>query len=206
MSVFVAFEGGEGAGKSTQTRLLARRLSREGYEAVRTREPGGTGLGNAVRRWLKTHTDLTPWAELLLFSAARAQHVQEVITPALNAGQVVICDRFTASTVAYQGHGRGLTLELVNRLNEEATRGVAPDLTVLLDVDVEVGLARKEGGHVDAFESQGADFHHRVREGYHALASQEPERWLVLDGALNRAAIATLIWKRLQPLLQRKLG
>ncbi len=201
MGALIVFEGGEGAGKSTQARVLYRRLSREGYSAVLVREPGGTPLGEAVRRWLKTRPGLTPLTELLLFASARAQLVQRVISPALVADRVVVCDRFTASTVAYQGYGRGLDLDLIHRLNETATNGLSPDLTVFLDVLVEEGLARKKDRSRDTFESEAADFHRRVREGYLDLASEEPEGWLVADGTQRKNALAGQIWARVQPLL-----
>ena len=196
MGAFIVFEGGEGAGKSTQARILARRLSQEGFQVVSTREPGGTALGEVVRRWLKSRAGLTPLAELLLFTAARAQLVKVVIGPALRSSQrVVISDRFTASTVAYQGFGRGVDLELIHRLNEASTQGLRPDLTVYLDLPVEAGLARKRGG-LDNFEAEGTEFHRRVREGYLTLVSEDPEGWLVVDGNVKRKAVAAQIWAR----------
>lgn len=213
MGLFIVFEGGEGAGKSTQARTLSRRLSREGYQVVTTHEPGGTPLGEAVRRWLKTRPGLTPTTELMLFTAARAQLLETVISPALNSGQIVVCDRFIASTVAYQGYGRGLDLELINLLNKAATQDLLPDLTVFLDVEVESGLARKKGrpggqtGERDTFESETLEFHRRVREGYLELASSEPPAfsgkagWLVIDGTLPRDTIASQIRGKVRQLL-----
>ena len=201
MGLFIVFEGGEGAGKSTQARTLCRRLSREGYQVVPTHEPGGTVLGEAVRRWLKTRPDLTPTTELLLFTAARAQLVETVISPALNSGQIVVCDRFIASTVAYQGYGRGLDLELINRLNEAAAPDLVPDLTVFLDVGVQSGLARKRGSERDTFESETLEFHGRVGEGYLAMASSDSEGWLRIDGTLKKDTIASRIWGAIQQLL-----
>ena len=160
MAAFVVFEGGEGAGKSTQAKSLSRRLSHEGYQVVLTHEPGGTALGEAVRRWLKKGPVLAPLSELLLFTAARAQLVETLIAPALDSRQIVICDRFTSSTVAYQGYGRGLDLELIHRLNKLTSGGLSPDLTVFLDTPVEVGLARKKGDPPDTFESETVEFHH----------------------------------------------
>ena len=206
MGAFVVFEGGDGAGKSTQARLLHRRLIRDGYAVLLTREPGGTGLGEAVRRWLKTRPGLTPLAELALLTAARSQHMEQVISPALGPRQVVICDRFTASTVAYQGHGRGVDLELIYRLNDAATRGLRPDLTILIDLPAGAGLARKRGVPQDTFESQAVEFHRRVREGYLALASREPDRWLVLDGTLGKSVLASQVIARVQPLLDRTMA
>ena len=201
MGAFIVFEGGEGAGKSTQARLLSRRLSHEGYEVVLTHEPGGTALGEAVRRWLKTRPGLTHMAEMFLFTAARAQLVEKVISPALNSQQIVVCDRFTASSVAYQGYGRRLDLELINRLNEESTGGLRPDLTLFMDIPVDTGLARKIGSRRDVFESETVKFHERVREGYLALASGQPERWFLVDGTLGKSALAGQIWAIVQPLL-----
>ncbi len=203
MGAFIVFEGGEGAGKSTQVEALARRLSREGYEVVSTHEPGGTPLGEDVRSWLKTRTDLTPTTELLLFAAARAQLVENVIAPALHSGKIVICDRFTASTIAYQGYGRGLDMELIGRLNQAATGGLQPDLTVFLDVPVEVGLARKKGSGFDTFEAEAIEFHLRVRDGYLAQAAHEADSWLILDSTLKRDALASEIWTKIQPLLEK---
>ena len=206
MAAFIVFEGGEGAGKSTQARLLSRRLAREGYPVVSTREPGGTGLGEAVRRWLKTRRGLTPLAEILLVTAARAQHVTGVISPALESGQVVVCDRFMASSVAYQGYGRGLDLDLIHRLNQASTRGLRPDLTLFMDMPVEMGLARKMGSRWDAFESETVRFHERVREGYLALASEHPDSWRVVNAALEKKVLAVQIWSEVQPLLHEVLG
>lgn len=201
MGTFLVFEGGDGAGKSTQARALFRRLSREGYRALLTHEPGGTALGEAVRRWLRTRSGLTALTELLLFTAARAQLVEKVISPALSSQHIVVCDRFTASTVAYQGYGRGLDLGLISELNEAATHGLRPDLTVFLDMPVEIGLTRKAGRSRDTFESEAVEFHRRVRQGYLALASMEPEGWLVLDGTLKMDTLAAQIWTKVQPLL-----
>ena len=204
MGAFIVFEGGEGAGKTTQAAILARRLSREGYQRVLTHEPGGTPLGEAVRRWVKRGPGLTPLAELLLFTAARAQHVEEVIAPALGSGQVVICDRFVASTVAYQGYGRGLDIGLIEQLSQAATRGLTPDLTLLLDIRAEGGLGRKPVQRGDTFESEAQEFHERVRKGYHAQAASDPQRWHVVDGTLGKDDVAAAVWEKVQPLLSRR--
>ena len=206
MGAFIVFEGGDGSGKGTQVRILKNRLSKEGHSVVATYEPGGTALGEAARRWLKTRADLTHLAELLLFEAARAQLVEKVISPALASHQIVVCDRFYTSTVAYQGYGRGLDLGLIQRLNEAAADGVRPDLTVLLDIPAEIGLARKRGGRADSFESEAVEFHKRVREGYRAQASQDVDSWCVLDGTQDRRVLAARIWERVQPLLSHKRG
>lgn len=201
MGAFIVFEGGEGAGKSTQARILSRRISIAGYPTLLIREPGGTDIGEAVRRWLKSRPGLTPLTELFLFSAARAQLVEKVIRPALSSNQNVICARFTASTVAYQGYGRGLDPEAISRLSETATGGLRPNLTIFLDIPVEAGLARKRKSERDVFERETIEFHQRVREGYMAAASREPETSLVLDGTLTRNILTERIWARVQPLL-----
>ena len=201
MGAFIVFEGGDGAGKTTQARILSRRLIREGYSVVLTREPGGTSLGETVRRWLKSQPHATPLTELFLFVAARGQLVREVISPALSSGRVVICDRFAASTVAYQGYGRGLDLELINRVNDVVTDGVRPDLTVFLDIQVEEALARKKDRPRDRFDSEATEFHSRAREGYLELASREPNRWLVIDGTLKRKPMADRIREGVQSVL-----
>jgi dTMP kinase len=191
---FITFEGGEGSGKSTQTELLAARLRDAGREVVTLREPGGTELGEELRRLL-LHKDkaVSVEAELLMFLAARAELVNEIIRPALDAGSVVICDRFSDSTVAYQGYGRGVDAGAIKTLNRWATGGLQPDLTVLLDVPVDVGRRRKHGDD-DVFIREGDAFHTRVREGYHYLAASEPSRWLVVDGTGAPEAIAAEIW------------
>ena len=201
MGVFVVFEGGEGAGKTTQARVLARRLQREGHPAVLIREPGGTSLGESLRRRLKGRSDVTPLAELLLFMAARAQLVEEVIVPRLRQGGSVVCDRFCASTLAYQGYGRGLSLKTIADLNQVATGGLQPDLNVLLNIAVASGFARKKDGGKDTFESQATDFHEQVREGYLQIAGGDPDRWLVLDGVKPKDTISGQVWGKVKPLL-----
>ena len=185
MSLFVTLEGGEGCGKSTQASALSRRLARIALPALFTHEPGGTQLGRSIRYWLKwkRNAGISPLAEVLLFSASRANLVDETIRPALAEGKVVICDRFSDSTIAYQGYGRGIDLTTVKQACDMATGGLKPDLTILLDIPVEDGLARKAvmGTPGDRFEQTAIDFHRRVRQGYLALAAEEPERWLVID-------------------------
>lgn len=196
--LFITFEGGEGSGKSTQARLLKERLEREARTVVLVREPGGTPLGEEVRRLLlHRETELTPQTEMLLFLAARAELVRRVILPALERGDVVICDRFSDSTLAYQGYGRGLDLDEIRRLDSWATGGLLPDLTVLLDVPVEVGHERNRAGE-DAFEREDDAFHQRVREAYRALAKEQPGRWLVLEGTLPIGALQAKIHAELQ--------
>ena len=204
--MFIVFEGGEGCGKSTQTRALYRRLSKDGFGAILTREPGGTRLGERVRRHLKQtgDTQVSPLAELFLIATARAQLVSEIIRPELERGKTVICDRFTPSTLAYQGYGRGLDTDAIRDVNDIATDGMSPDLIVLLDMPVEAGLGRKKSRERDRFESESLAFHTRVRRGYLDLAKADPERWLVVDGCLPRKAIERTIWERVGVLLQRE--
>lgn len=198
--LFVTFEGGEGSGKSTQTRLLAERLEAEGRKTLHLREPGGTPLGESVRGLLlHRESPLAAETELLLFLAARAELVRGVIRPALAEGAVVVCDRFSDSTLAYQGYGRGLDLDAVRRLDAFATGGLRPDLTVLLDLPVEAGRERKQRDE-DAFQREDDGFHQRVRRGYLALALEEPERWLVMDASRKRDQLAALVWTRFREL------
>lgn len=189
--MFITFEGIEGCGKSTQSRLLAEFLSaRLGRDrVVLTREPGGTQVGEHIREVVHSHRhqEMHPLTEFLLYNAARAQIVNEVIRPALSAGKLVLCDRFADSTLAYQGYGRQLDLDMVRRVIGYATGGLKPDLTFFLDLPVEVGLARRTNGHhngeeLNRMDTQTRDFYHRVREGYELLIQQEPQRWVRLDG------------------------
>ena len=208
MSLFFTFEGGEGCGKSTQARLLYRKLLKSAIPAVLTCEPGGTPLGKRLGRWLKWSDDkeITPLTELLLFNAARAESVAKIIMPNLETGKVVISDRYADSTTVYQGYGRGLDLEMVRYVNSAATSGLKPALTVLLDSPTGVGLARKEGGNQDRFEREEPGFHQRVRDGYLKLAASEPERWLVIDAAQSKEEIAGIIWQRVSRLLPKRAG
>jgi dTMP kinase len=204
--LFIVFEGGEGCGKSTQGRALCRRLSKDGFRVVLTREPGGTGLGERVRRHLKKSNGppISPLAELFLIASARAQMVSQVVSPALEQGQMVVCDRFTPSTLAYQGYGRGLDMDTLRAVNDAATGGLSPELVVLLDVPVDAGLSRKKGREKDRFESESRAFHTRVRRGYLEMARADPERWLVVDGRLPRKEIEEKIWDRIRILLRRE--
>jgi dTMP kinase len=182
---FITFEGIEGSGKTTQIRLLMDWFKQRTHRALLTREPGGTSIGEQVRAVLLNpiNTEMTPEAEILLFSAARAQIVREVIRPRLDEGWIVICDRFADSTLAYQGYGHGLPLDDLLRITEFATGGLWPDLTIYLDLDVETGLRRKAATPEEwnRMEAKEVAFHKRVRQGYLALAAQNPDRWLVLD-------------------------
>ena len=202
MGLFITFEGGEGCGKSTQSRLLLKKLERQKIPAVLTHEPGGTALGNELRKALKRKRGsfISPQAELFLVAASRAQLVAEVIRPALEEGKVVICDRFTYSTLVYQGYGRGLELSFVETVNNIATGNLKSDLTILLDISPEQGLARKQSLR-DRFEMEDLSFHRRVREGYLRMVAAESERWLVIDGSLPKEKIAGIIWDRVSRLL-----
>ncbi len=206
MSLFITFEGGEGCGKTVQSRALYRRLQRLAIPALLTQEPGGTPLGKKLSRWLKwtADMDISPLTELLLFNASRAQLVTKVIRPNLQNGRVVICDRYADSTTAYQGYGRGLNLAMVAATNQTATQGLKPDITVLLDMPVEAGLARKGITRQDRFEQEDVTFHRRVREGYLRLATIEPERWLVVDASQSKAKIGQIIRRRVERLLAER--
>ena len=204
--LFITLEGGEGAGKSLQAQALARRLEARGLTVVCTREPGGTPLGERLRELLldlsRAGTSLTQLTETLLFAAARAELVTQVIAPALERGEAVVCDRFGDSTLAYQGCGRGVDLALIETLNAAACAGLGPRLTVLLDLPVEEGLARTgAAGRADRFGREERAFHERVREGYRALAGRDPERWLVVDATQPPEAVTDAIWRRVEALL-----
>ena len=199
---FITFEGIDGSGKSTQMRLLGERLRADGHDIFEAVEPGGTAIGRQIRRILldAANQDLRPTAELLLYFASRAQNVDECILPALAAGKIVLCDRFTDSTLAYQGYARGLGEEAVLALDRIACRGLAPDLTLLIDVDVECGLARarKRNAVGDAAETrmddQSLEFHRKVREAYLALAKQHADRFRVIDGRGAPENVAERVW------------
>lgn len=202
MAFFITFEGIEGCGKTTQESRLAESLAKMGYPVVVTREPGGCSIAEQIRAILLDagNRAMVPLAELLLYAAARAQHVEEVIRPALDSGKIVICDRFTDATAAYQGYGRSLDLELIGGLNRLATGGVVPDLTILLDCPEEVGLSRAmarinatEGAREERFEQESLAFHRMVREGYLRLAAAETERYLILDGTRGIAETASAV-------------
>ncbi len=208
MALFITFEGGEGSGKTLQAWGLSRRLSRLDIPVVLTREPGGTILGQKVRHLLKQaqNTNISPLTELLMFNASRSQLVKEVIQPGLQGGKVIICDRYADSTIAYQGYGRGLDLAVVQSINNVATGGLKPDLTVLLDISVREGLARKMPLRHDRFEQENMAFHQRVRAGYLKLAAAEPQRWLVVDAGQPKTMIKEIIWQRVSQLLPGQSG
>jgi len=204
MALFITFEGGEGSGKTFQARALHSKLRQTAVPVLLTHEPGGTELGEKISRLLKWtgEADISPLGELLLFNASRAQLIEEVIQPNLQSGKVVICDRYTDSTVSYQSYGRGLDIELVRYINDTATRGIKPDLTVLMDIPVEEGFSRRPKRSRDRFELEDIAFHERIRKGYLSLADEDPERWLVIDATLSRARIKNIIWKEVSQLLK----
>ena len=196
--IFITLEGGEGAGKTTQAHLLGQRLERLGRNIALTREPGGTSVGEKLRDII-FHPGLEPETELLLILAARAQLVAEVIRPALERGETVVCDRYSDSTVAYQGYGRGLDLAAIATANKLATGGLRPDLSILLELPVDVGLGRKAGGtEWDSIGQESREFHERVHAGFRLLAAGERERWLVVDASLPVEQVSDLIWERVR--------
>jgi len=236
VGAFIVFEGGEGCGKSTQVRILYSRLLQDGYPSLLLHEPGGTPVGDQIRRLLKAQRgnstrarqgrrdiSISPMAELLLFSAARAELVNNVLLPALREEHVVVCDRFTPSTIAYQGYGRGVSLETIDQLNRLTTAGLEPDLIILLDMSPEDGLRRVKAqvslpldaevnpatlrrdveGH-RRFEEEPLSFHQKVRSGYLELAKVDPERWLVVDGSMSKEQIADIIWQQVEPLVRSR--
>jgi dTMP kinase len=212
LSLFITFEGPEGSGKTTQIHLLAAYLHEQGHDVLVTREPGGTPIGDRVRSILldPAHTEMQPTTEFLLFSAARSQHVGQVIRPHLARGGTVLCDRFADSSLAYQGYGYKLDLDVRRAITRFATGGLVPDLTLYFDVPVEIGLQRKAGGDGDAWnrmEDKEIAFHERVRTGYLTMAAREPERWVVVDATPDidvvQASIRELVMAR-QNLRARK--
>ena len=208
--MFITFEGIEGCGKSTQAKRLVNRLRELAVPLVFTLEPGGTTVGQKIRRILldSRNQHLSPLAELLLYAADRAQHVEEVIKPALEQEKWVLCDRFFDATTVYQGYARGLDMKLIVTLNEKASPGIRPDITFLIDCAVEVGLKRalkrnkiqfQEGQ--DRFEREKKDFHEAVREGYLNMAMEDPERFVVVDGTLKEDELEEIIFKHVEPFI-----
>ena len=189
--MFITFEGPEGSGKSSQIKLLIPWLQAQGHHIIATREPGGTHIGNQIRDCLHdvNNTDMASMTELLLYSASRAQLVQEIIKPALADGHIIIADRFADSTLAYQGYGRGLDLQMLHRITRYATDGLQPDLTLFLDIDVQRGLARRVDGNeeMNRLDLEAVSFHERVRSGYHELATMP--RWVWIDADQSVDAI-----------------
>jgi dTMP kinase len=203
LGLFIVFEGCEGCGKSTQARTLYRRLCSQEIPVVLTFEPGGTVLGNRIRKILKNRgsTLICPETELFLFVASRIQLITEIICPALQRGDVVVCDRFSPSTLAYQGYGRHLPISTVQLINNLSVKNIEPDINILLDIPPEEGLARRLDCR-DSFESMDLQFHHRVREGYLKMASVDPARWEVIDASLPRKQITNIIWDKIEALLK----
>src|SRR6266853_1248731 len=208
---FITLEGPEGSGKSTQLRLLGKRLRGARYDVLETAEPGGTPIGMQIRRVLldAKNQELCPTAELLLMFAARAQNVDQCILPALAAGCVVVSDRFTDSTLVYQGAGRGLGAEVVYELDRIACRGLVPDLTLIIDIDVETGLARALHRHQRTqdvetrLDEQSLEFHRKVRAAYLQLAEDEPKRVKLIDGSREQSEVADAVWSAVQRLLAK---
>jgi dTMP kinase len=209
---FITLEGPEGSGKSTQARILAARLRALGRDVLDSAEPGGTPIGMQIRRVLldAKNGDLCPTAELLLMFAARAQNVDQWILPALAAGRIVISDRFTDSTLVYQGAARGLGADVVYDVDRIACRGLVPDLTLVIDIDTETGLARahkrSERTHdvETRLDQESLAFHRKVREAYHQLAEEEPRRVRLIDGARTEAEVAADVWAAVEPLFSIK--
>lgn len=206
MSLFITFEGPDGSGKTTQARLLGEYLQARGYAVVVTREPGGTVIGEQIREVLLSLRNrmIRNETEVLLFSAARAQIVAEVIRPALAAGQIVVCDRYADSTLAYQGYGLELDLDALRVITRFATGGLTPDLTFLVDVPVQVGLARRWRGETNRLDQKDIAYHTRVRNGYLELARAEPQRFVIVDGTQSVERIQQEIRARIERVLQRK--
>jgi dTMP kinase len=212
MASFITFEGGDGTGKSTQIRSLEAYLIAQGLSCLTTREPGGTSLGQVLRQTLLESgtRSISSSTELFLYLADRAQHVREIIEPALAQGKVVLCDRYADSTVAYQGYGRGIDRQLLVKLNEIACDGLKPDITFLLDCAVELGLSRTVqrgptvtvGAGKDRFESEKWDFHERVRRGFLELARAEPDRFCIVDASRSEQEVFAAIKK----VVDKKLG
>ena len=212
--MFITFEGIEGCGKSTQAKRLVNRLRELAVPLVFTLEPGGTSVGQKIRHILldSRNQHLSPLTELLLYAADRAQHVEEVIKPALEQEKWVLCDRFFDATTVYQGYARGLDMKLIVTLNEKASPGIRPDITFLIDCAVEIGLERalkrnriqfQEGQ--DRFEREKKDFHEAVREGYLTMAMEDRERFVVVDGTLKEDELEEIIFKHVEPFVSRKM-
>jgi dTMP kinase len=212
MRLFVTFEGPDGSGKTTQIELLAERLRHLGHDVLITREPGGTSIGNQTRTVVHDvkNVEMTRETEFLLYSASRAQLVRQVIEPHLELGGTVLCDRFADSSMAYQGYGRELNLEMIRCITQFATGGLVPDLTIYLDLPVEVGLRRKQSAHVaqagewNRLDQQTIEFHRRVRQGYLKMAQAEPNRWLVVDATQSIPDTQSTIRTRLEHLLTER--
>jgi len=209
MGLFITFEGIDGSGKSTQVRLLAERLQGSSSPVLVTREPGGTRIGEQIREQIlaPTHQEMAATTEVLLFSAARAQIVAEVIRPHLERGGIVLCDRFADSTYSYQGYGRGQDLQTLRSITQIATDGLNPDHTIFLDLPVAAALQRKQRAAAtdewNRLDAEAVAFHERVRAGYHALIDEEPARWLAFDAQIDPHQLASQIWQRIEPFVEQ---
>ena len=191
---FITFEGGEGAGKTTQIKLLAEFLRGQGCEVLVTREPGGTANGEIIREWLLSKAEWEVLSEVLLNFTARLEHVEKLIKPALAAGKWVLCDRFFDSTVVYQGYGQGVSLEKISEIKKLVLGEFAPDKTVLLDIDPKIALARAHArGEINRFEKMGIEFHQKIRDGFLRVASENKQRFVVVNAALAYAEVAAEI-------------
>ena len=207
--LFITFEGTEGSGKSTQARMLAERLRREGFDVIESQEPGGTPIGVQIRRILLdgANTELSPTTELLLNFAARAQNVDQWILPGLAAGKIIVSDRFTDSTLAFQGAGRGLGRDLVMEVDAIACRGVKPDLTICVTIDLDLGLGRAQARNAESgatetrLDDEALDFHRRALDEYHRLAREESERFKLVDGGRSLEEVSGDVWLLTEPLL-----
>ena len=213
MSLFITLEGVEGSGKTTQIKRLRRYLKQRGIRCFATREPGGTLIGEKVRKILldRDHREMTPLSELFLYEAARAQHVSQVIQPLLEGPGVILCDRFSDASIAYQGHGRKIDPRLVDLLNQIASKGIRPDMTFLLDCPSDMGLKRavrrdrqKRSNRQDRFEREKIQFHHRIRRGYLSLAEQEPRRIKIIDTRDGEEKVFNIIRKTVDRLIDSR--
>lgn len=211
--LLITLEGPDGAGKTSQINNIAQILLEQGYSVITTREPGGTVLGAAIRSLLLNpeHGKMTDQAEVLLYAADRAQHVQELILPALSRGDAVVCDRYIDSTLAYQGYGRKLDLEFLEKVNSIATGGLKPDLTLILDVPSEVGLGRiingrQKGAGVDRIEGQALEFHQRVRAGYLDIAVKEPDRCRIIEASGEIEQVSQAVALAVKDFLKTRVG
>ncbi len=206
--MFITLEGPDGSGKTTQIGLLREALVAAGYHPLLTREPGGTAIGDQIRAILHnvSNTEMVPTAEILLYSASRAQLVAELVRPALAAGRIVLCDRFADSTMAYQGYGRGLDIKVLRTITAFATAGLKPDLTLLLDVPAAVGLSRRKvgGAEWNRMDQQALEFHRWTREGYQSLAAAEPQRWRLIDAAGPVEEVAAAVWSAVSAVLHER--
>jgi len=202
--MLITFEGIEGCGKTTQIDLLYSYLIKKRYTVIKTREPGGTAFGEALRKvFLHEHMEVYPLSELLVFMAMRAQHVEELIRPALKEGKIVLCDRFVDASYAYQGYGRGIDLGIIETLNRFVTKGIRPNLTILLNCPVAKGLQRKaQSATMDRFEKEELSFHRKIKKAYESLSKDDPKRFFVIDGILDIDTVHKTVRKKVETLLK----